>query len=254
MSTISIITVAYNAEKTIQSCLDSVACQHADLEHVVIDGASTDNTLEIVRRHQSRKHNVRVVSEPDNGIYDAMNKGLRLARGEIIGILNADDFYATNNALSRVSEAFAAAQIDSCYGDLVYVDRDDHDNITRYWKSSEFHRSAFYHGWMPPHPTFFVRRRIYEKYGLFNPKLGTAADYELMLRFLFKHGITTCYIPEVLIKMRTGGVSNTSLKNRIRANKMDREAWRVNQLRPKPWTLLAKPIRKITQLIVEPPR
>jgi glycosyltransferase len=254
MSTISIITVAYNAQNTIQSCLDSVARQNVALEHIVIDGASSDNTLEIVRRHQSRQANVIVVSEPDDGIYDAMNKGLRQAKGDIVGILNADDFYATDKALSRVSKAFAAAQIDSCYGDLVYVDRDNLKKITRYWKASKFDRSAFYQGWMPPHPTFFVRRRVYEGYGLFKPELGSAADYELMLRFLFKHGITTRYIPEVLIKMRTGGVSNISLKNRVLANQMDREAWRVNQLRPKPWTLFAKPIRKITQFISEPPR
>jgi len=144
-------------------------------------------------------------------------------------------------------DVFEKQNIDSCYGDLLYVDKNDKNKVIRYWKSSEYKHGKFKQGWMPPHPTFFVRRKIYEKYGYFNLALGSAADYELMLRFLVKHRITTAYIPEVLVKMRIGGKSNSSLRNRIRANRMDRMAWKVNDLKPYPWTLWMKPLRKIGQ-------
>lgn len=168
----------------------------------------------------------------------------------MIGILNSDDYYASHDVLTMVSNTFENDSIDACYGDLVYIDSKDTRKITRNWKSGSFHPRKFYWGWMPPHPTFFVRRSIYEKYGVFNLFLGSAADYELMLRFLGKHRISTVYIPKVLVKMRSGGTSNVSLKNRLKANRMDRKAWEVNGLKPYPWTIYMKPLRKIPQYFV----
>jgi glycosyltransferase involved in cell wall biosynthesis len=242
---ISIITATYNASATIRNCLDCVQSQTEAVEHILIDGMSEDSTLTIINEYSSSL--AHIISEPDQGIYDAMNKGLKIAAGEIIGILNADDFYPASETLAKVINVFENPQIDACYGDLLYVNGANSDKIVRNWRSGSFSLEKFYWGWMPPHPTFFVRRSVYEKYGLFNTDLGSAADYEIMLRFLVKHGIQTVYIPEVLVKMRTGGVSNASVQNRLAANKMDRKAWKVNELRPYPWTLWMKPVRKIGQ-------
>jgi glycosyltransferase len=242
--TISIITATFNSASTLRDCLTSVSSQHITAEHLIIDGVSTDKTLSIVN---SYPHIAKTISEPDRGIYDAMNKGIALATGDVIGILNSDDFYADRDVLAKVAQVFTKDGVDSCYGDLVYVDPANISRITRVWKSGPFHINNFFWGWMPPHPTFFVRRTVYEKYGMFNLNLGSAADYELMLRFLVKHKITMAYIPEVLVKMRAGGVSNVSLRNRLKANRMDRKAWEVNGLEPFPWTTCLKPLRKIGQ-------
>ena len=247
MLKLSLITVVFNAVETIKDCLESVCRQSLPVEHIIIDGGSTDGTLDIVENYHS--HLARVMSEPDNGIYDGMNKGLRLATGDIIGILNADDLYAGPDILTKVAKVFNEEHVDSCYGDLVYVHPVNTEKVIRYWRSGSYDVRQFYWGWMPPHPTFFVRRSIYERYGLFNLDLGSAADYELMLRFLVKHRITTAYIPEILVKMRTGGMSNASLKNRLLANRNDRLAWEVNGLKPYPWTLYLKPLRKVSQYI-----
>ncbi|MEA2116725.1 MAG: glycosyltransferase family 2 protein [Thermodesulfobacteriota bacterium] len=268
MTDISIITATFNAETTVRHCLDSVQNQQGvTVEHIIIDGGSKDRTLDMVRESG---HVVKVISEPDNGIYDAMNKGVKLAGGDIVGILNADDFYAAEDTLAAVVGAFSDPEVDACYGDLVYVDNskssvgswrsavgggrlesDDAFKVIRYWKSGGFDPRKFYWGWMPPHPTFFVRRDLYDKYGVFNLELGSAADYEIMLRFLVKCGVKAAYLPEVLVKMRTGGVSNASIKNRLAANRMDRKAWQVNGLRPYPWTLWMKPARKVGQWFVK---
>jgi glycosyltransferase len=193
-----------------------------------------------------------LMTGPDLGIYDAMNKGILAATGDVVGILNADDFYAHGEVLAKVVDVFADKTIDSCYGDLVYVAASDTSRVFRSWRAGPYDVNQFYMGWMPPHPTFFVRRRVYEKYGLFNLDLGSAADYELMLRFLLKHRIKVAYLPEVLVHMRVGGVSNSSVKNRLRANANDRRAWEVNGLKPYPWTLWMKPIRKIPQYFLKP--
>lgn len=246
MVDISIITATYNSASTLRGTLESVLEQGVGAEQIIIDGGSKDQTMEIVT---SYPHIDKWVSEPDRGIYDAMNKGIAMASGEVIGILNSDDFYADERVLSRVAEVFTDPRVDSCYGDLKYVHPLDTTKVTRNWKSGSFSREAFFWGWMPPHPTFFVRRSVYEKYGCFNLELGSAADYELMLRFLVKHRISTVYISEVLVKMRAGGASNLSLKNRLKANRMDHKAWYVNELRPYPWTSVMKPLRKIGQFL-----
>jgi len=247
MTSISIITITYNAENTIEDCIQSIDKQNYNAEHIIVDGASTDGTLDLIKLYSDIISVT--ISEPDNGIYDAMNKGIKMSSGDIVGILNSDDFYSNNDVLSNVAKAFDDPNIDSCYGDLKYVDGNDVTKLVRYWKSGNYNSKKFYNGWMPPHPTFFVRRSVYEKYGLFNLDLGSAADYEIMLRFLLKHKVKAKYIPETLVHMRTGGVSNASIKNRLKANHMDRKAWKVNDLKPYPWTLAMKPLRKLGQWI-----
>lgn len=245
MPELSIITPTYNAADTLAACLDSVKNQDVDVEHLLIDGGSTDATLDVADSYKD--HITKLLSEPDQGIYDAMNKGIGLVTGEVVGILNADDYYPSDEILSRVIDVFDDESIQAFYGDLVYVDGEQTDKVKRYWHAGEFNPKQFYWGWMPPHPTFFVRASVYEKYGLFNLDLGSAADYEIMLRFLLKHQINVSYLPMVMVHMRTGGVSNTSVSNRLAANRMDRRAWVVNDLKPYPWTLYAKPLRKVGQ-------
>jgi glycosyltransferase involved in cell wall biosynthesis len=242
---ISIITAVRNGERAIGDCIKSFNQQTCPAEHVIIDGQSTDGSIEIINK--LRTSDSIFLSEPDRGFYDALNKGIGMASGDVIGILNADDVYANDRVLEKVADCFAGGLVESCYGDLVYLDAIETGQVRRYWYSGPYHERRFYQGWMPPHPTFFVRRKVYEKHGGFNLELGTAADYELMLRFLVRYKITTYYIPEVLVKMRMGGQSNASLRKRLAANRMDRKAWAVNGLKPYPWTLLLKPLSKIGQ-------
>lgn len=245
MSQISLVTATLNSGHTLQQCIDSVRAQSVAVEHLLIDGQSTDETMGVVNAHPG--HFTQVVSEADSGLYAAMNRGIGLATGDIIGILNADDFYASGDTLAAVAAAFSDPEIDACYGDLEYVTAADASRVVRHWRAGAFDREKFFHGWMPPHPTLFLRRRVYERFGLFREGLGTAADYEFMLRLFVKHGLTAVYIPRVLVRMRTGGASNRSLAARWRANRNDALAWKVNDLRPRPWTLLAKPLRKLGQ-------
>lgn len=243
---ISIITISYNSEETIEDTILSVISQsYENIEYIIVDGSSTDNTLNIIEKYKDRIHTF--VSEPDKGIYDAMNKGIRLANGELIGILNSDDFYADKNVITNIAKNIN--DHDSIYADLVYVDRIDTDKVIRYWKSGEYKKDAFLKGWMPPHPTFFLKKNIYEKYGTYNLSLKSAADYELMLRVLHKENISTTYYPEIITKMRVGGQSNASLSNRLKANKEDRKAWEINKMDPKFYSLYLKPLRKVSQFI-----
>lgn len=244
---ISIITATFNSSATVRDTLSCIRQQdHSDIEHIIVDGGSTDDTLAIVNGFP---HVSKVVSEKDNGIYDAMNKGIRLAKGEVIGILNSDDIYVDETVLSAVARAFSDPKIMTVYADLQYVSADDLDRVQRTWITGPFRKRNFYFGWMPPHPTFFVRREVYDKSGLFNLELRSAADYELMLRILLKLEMPAHYIPRVIVKMRAGGMSNASFRNRLRANGEDRLAWKLNGLRPYFFTLYLKPLRKITQFI-----
>jgi glycosyltransferase involved in cell wall biosynthesis len=249
---ISIITVSYNSSATIRDTIASVLSQtYTDFEYILVDGNSTDGTLDIIQSYQHP--NMRWISEPDKGIYDAMNKGVQMATGDIVGILNSDDFYMHSEVLTKVAHTFKTEQVDSVYSDLAYVDEKDTSKMIRYWKSGAYKEGSFLTGWMPPHPTFFVRREVYQQYNPFDVRLKSAADYELMLRFLHKFKISVAYIPEILVKMRAGGKSNASLKNRLRANREDRLAWEYNKLTPRLYTLLLKPLRKIEQFIVVAP-
>jgi glycosyltransferase len=244
---VTIITATYNSAGTVRDTLESIARQsYQAIEHIIVDGLSKDNTLDIVKEFS---HVTQVVSEKDKGIYDAMNKGLKLATGEVVGILNSDDFYDNQEVISQVMAAFNDPLVDVVYGDLQYVKKNDVYVVTRNWKSGQYKRKYFYYGWMPPHPTFFVRRKIYDEVGLFNTDLRSAADYEMMLRILVRYNANASYIPSVLVKMRSGGMSNASLKNRLRANKEDRKAWALNELKPFFFTTWLKPMRKIIQFI-----
>ena len=242
---VSIITISYNSEETIEDTIKSVIAQdYPNIEYIIIDGASKDGTLDIVEKY--KEGIAKVISESDKGIYDAMNKGVELATGDLVGILNSDDLYATNDVISNVVNNIGDAQC--LYSDLVYVDRENTDDVTRYWKSEEYQPGWFKKGWMPPHPTFFVRKECYDKYGLYSLSLKSSADYELMLRFIHKNKITVKYLPQTTIKMRVGGQSNVTIKNRLAANKEDRAAWRMNGLSPGTATV-RKPLSKLTQFL-----
>ena len=243
---ISIITPTYNSEDTLRDTIESVLSQEGvALEYIIVDGGSTDGTLDIIRSYGGRI--ARVVSEPDQGLYDAMNKGIRLAMGTIVGILNSDDVYTSRDVLASVEAILEQEHCDSVYADLDYVKRYRTNYIVRRWRSGIMSSAAIRWGWMPPHPTFFVRRHIYQQYGMYCPELRFSGDYELMLRFLYKYKISTCYLRRTIVNMRTGGLSNKSWKNRLRANREDRMAWRMNGLNPGIFTIVCKPLRKLGQ-------
>ncbi|MGZ3867280.1 MAG: glycosyltransferase family 2 protein [Bacteroidia bacterium] len=248
MEKISIITVTYNSARTLEQTIQSVLLQdYGNVEYIIVDGNSTDDTLSVIR---SYRHKIdHFVSEKDEGLYHALNKGIALATGDIIGILHADDFYTSDDVLTGIAETFKMNDAEAVYADLYYVDKDDTNKIVRKWKSGNYKEGKFLWGWMPPHPTFFVRKEVYAKNGVFNTQLRSAADYELMLRFIHKNKIKLAYLPEFIIKMRTGGQSNASVKNRVKANKEDRKAWDLNGIKPYFFTLTLKPLRKIFQFI-----
>ena len=228
---ISIITVTYNNVSVINDCLDSVKLQnYNNIEHIIIDGGSTDGTLQYL---QSKRAEFKtLISEPDNGIYDAMNKGIKYSTGDIVGFLNSDDFYANNNVIIKVVKEFEDnTKIEACYADLIYVDQLDTSKTVRYVKSSKFKEGLFSKGWCPPHPTFFVRRSVYERFGKFDLKYRIASDVDLMMRFLEKHKIKSQYIPEVWVKMRIGGTNNKNLKNIFLQNKEILNSFNNNNLR-----------------------
>ena len=226
---VSIVTVCLNAAATVRDAIDSVASQdYPDIEHIVIDGGSTDGTLELLQSINGRISGL--VSEKDEGLYDAMNKGVRLCTGEVIGFLNADDFYASAHVISSVIERFNDQSLGACYGDLEYVDKDDTQRTVRCWKSGRFVKGSFAKGWVPPHPSFFVRLELLRQAGGFNTLLKLAADNDLMMRLLECSGVKTCYLPEVLVKMRTGGATNKSFGSIWRQNLEILGALRANGL------------------------
>lgn len=204
---ISVVTVVHNSAASIADALLSVASQsYPRVEHIIIDGASTDGTQKII--HERASQNTVIKSEPDRGMYDAMNKGLALATGDIIGFLNADDVYADSGVLEEIADVIVMQNVDACYGDLVYVDKSDNRKVVRYWKSQSYRDGLFEKGWMPAHPTFYVRKQVYEKYGKFDLGYKRQSDFELALRFLSVHKIKSAYIPRVLVRMRSGGASS----------------------------------------------
>lgn len=243
---VSIITVVYNNKDTIKDAIESVLNQtYKNIEYIIVDGASTDGTAEIIKSYGNKID--KFISEPDNGIYDAMNKGIALATGDVVGMLNSDDFYVDEFVIEKVVKVFEEKKVDSVYGDLVYVDSNDMNKVIRFWKSRAYRKGLFNQGWHPAHPTFFVKKEIYDKYGTFDLDFKIAADYELMLRFLERYKISCSYISEVLVKMRVGGKSNQSIKNILKANLECYRAWKVNGLKINPVKLLLKPLSKILQ-------
>ena len=243
---VSIITATFNSRTYIENCIKSIKDQtYKTIEHIIIDGGSSDGTLDIIERYKEEISYW--LSESDNGIYDAMNKGIKAATGDIIGILNSDDVYADEFVIENVVKCLSGNNVSTCYGDLVYVDQNDTSKIVRIWKSCDFSKERFKKGWMPPHPTFFVRKYIYEKYGMFNLNFPMAADYELMLRFLYKYNVSTTYIPKVLVKMRTGGTCRPGFLNTPKNVIENYKAWKINYLNPNPVTFILKPLSKALQ-------
>ena len=244
---VSIITTCFNSALTIRDTLESVSQQdYPQIEHIVIDAGSTDDTIAIVNEFP---HVSLIVSEKDRGIFFGMNKGLTVCTGDVICFLNSDDWYPHVDVISQVVNILDKNKVQVVYGDLQYVDRLNIEKIARTWRSGKFRRNALYYGWMPPHPTFFARKEVYELVGLFDTSLRNAADYELMLRILLKHEINAGYLPQVLVKMRRGGFSNAKLIHRLRANSEDFRAWQLNGLKPKLLTRYLKPLRKIPQFL-----
>jgi len=218
---ISVITVVRNAENTIADTLASVAQQtYSNVEHIVIDGASTDNTLTIIERYREQhKEQIPVlVSEPDSGLYDAMNKGIGLATGDVIGLLNADDVYQDQTVLQQIADAHSDLDLDACYADLVYVDTNDLTKVARDWRSQSFHVGLCFKGWMPAHPTFYVKKRVYKKVGLYDTTLGAQADLEFCARAFEVQKISSRYIPKLWVRMRLGGVTNNRIRGIIKGN------------------------------------
>ncbi len=223
--TISVVTATWNCAATLPDCLASVAAQTwPGVEHVIIDGASTDGTLAVLERHRGQLG--QLVSEPDRGIYDALNKGIARARGEVVGFLHADDLYAGPEVLARVAAAFADPAVSAVYGDLQYVRREDTSRVIRHWRSAPFRRAALEWGWMPPHPTLYVRREWYARIGGFDTRYRIAADYDSILKLFTQPGFTAVHLPEVLVRMRLGGASNRSLANVLRKSREDLDALR----------------------------
>jgi glycosyltransferase involved in cell wall biosynthesis len=252
MKKVSLITVAYNSAATIRGTIESIIAQdYPDIEHIIIDGASTDGTAEIVRSYGSRI--IKFVSEPDTGIYDAMNKGLRLATGDIIGILNSDDLYTETNIISRVVAEFQRSSADLVFGDIVFVHPGNLDKVIRYYSSATCGPENFAWGWMPAHPSCFLRREVYEKYGYFKPDYRIAADFEILARLMVRHRIAYSYIPTVLVKMRTGGVSSANLRTKWILNQEIARACRENGISTNMPKLLLRYFRKVFQLLGQQP-
>jgi glycosyltransferase involved in cell wall biosynthesis len=214
---ISLLTVSFNSAATINDTIASIRSQeHKDIEYIVVDGQSKDGTVEIIRSNTDVIS--KWISEPDHGIYDAMNKAIRMATGEVVGILNSDDFYSDSQVVAKVAEAFSDLSVDAVFGDLVFVDPDNLSKVVRTYSSAKWHPDKFARGFMPAHPTFFVRRKYYEQLGLFKTDYKIAADYELLIRFLYVHKLNYRYLPLTMVKMRRGGVSSRNLMSNIVLN------------------------------------
>jgi glycosyltransferase involved in cell wall biosynthesis len=224
---VNIITVCFNSAKTIERTIQSVIGQdYPHIRYIIIDGGSTDGTLEILSK------------------YEYHFKGLLHTFEGLIAYLNSDDVYRSPSIISKVVNAMKDNNAEALYGDLMYY---KDKKVVRYWKSGQMNKRKFLNGWMPPHPSFFAMKSLYEKHGSFKTKLKFSADYELMLRFLYKNNSKTVYLPEVIVEMQVGGVSNNSVKNRLRANAEDRLSWRINNLRAPFYTSYLKPLSKIGQ-------
>lgn len=226
---ISIITVVYNNEKTILDSINSVRNQsYKNIEHIFIDGGSVDNTLKII--NENICDNYTIVSEKDNGLYDAMNKGIKIATGDIIGILNSDDVYNDFNIIEYIVNQFISdPKLKILYGDLVYVKEDDINVQVRYWKSNNITINYFENGYVPAHPTLFITKDVYSSVGLFDLNFKLAADYEFILRLFKKHSFKSLYIPLLIVRMRLGGVSNKKYLNIFKQNIEILNAWKVNK-------------------------
>lgn len=243
---VTIITVTYNSARFLGDCIRSVQMQnYKNIEHIIIDGKSTDGTIGIIKKYE--KGISRWISETDKGMYDAINKGMRMATGDVIGILNSDDVLDNDHVIFNIVKEFVANKADAVYGDLEYVAQDDTDKVLRVWKGSPYKRSRFEHGWMPAHPTFYVKRSLVEKYGGYETHYFSAADYEFMARYLYQHKISASYLPKLIVRMRMGGASNVNIKQRLRANRRDYLAMKRNKIPFAFFVSILKPLIKLHQ-------
>lgn len=249
---ISLITVTYNSSNTLKSTLDSILKQlHTDYEYIVVDGASSDNTVAIIKEYEPKFNNrIKWISEPDKGLYDAMNKGILMATGDVIGILNSDDFFTSNDIFQHVSEAFEKNKdLDAVYGDIHFVNPDNLGKCVRYYSSKVFNRSLMRLGFMPAHPSFYMRKACFEKYGIYKTDYKIAADFEFLLRVIFKHKIRTLYIPIDMVTMRTGGASTSGMQSHLKIMKEHLRAFRENDIHTNVFLLSLRYIYKIGELV-----
>lgn len=243
---VSLITVTYNSAAYLEDCINSVVGQHyPNIEHIIIDGGSTDGTVGIIKKYEN--HIAKWISEADRGMYDAINKGITMATGDIIGILNSDDMFASTDVIDAIVACFNEYKSDAVYGDLVYVNKTNPHKVIRHWKGYSYKRFRFTYGWMPAHPTFYLRRELIGESGGYESHYFTAADYEFMARYLYRYRISARYLPKLIVKMRVGGQSNVTIKSRLRANRRDYLAMKKNKI-PFPFLVsLLKPVIKLHQ-------
>ena len=246
---ISIVTAVWNRAATIGQAIESVQAQsYANIEHVIQDGVSTDGTLDVVQRLATPQTSIE--STPDKGIYDAINKGIARATGDVIGLMHSDDFLAHDQVIERIAKAFEDPNVDAVFGDLDYISASDPSRIIRHWKTGAFTPARLARGWMPPHPTLYLRREVFEQHGVYDTSFRIAADYDAILRYFGTAGIRSAYLPEVLVKMRVGGESNASLGRIMRKSREDLRALRRNQIGGI-GALALKNISKIKQFLVK---
>ena len=243
---ISIITITYNSAKSLPRTLDSVQSQtYRDIEHIIVDGASTDGTVALIEAYAAAHDNVKWISEKDNGIYNALNKGIALATGDVIGFLHSDDVFYSAGSIGKIATAFADGKVDVVYGDLQYSRE---GKVVRRWKSNPFHPSSLKYGWMPPHPTLYVRREVYEKTGPYDDWFHISADYDMILR-IFKSGFQSKYLPEVIVSMEVGGASNKNTRARLSKTQEDYLVLKKNHTGAGLLTVACKQLRKVKQFL-----
>lgn len=243
---VTLITVTLNSDKFLEDAILSVMQQdYKNIEHIIVDGESTDGTLAILEKYKD--HIAQWVSEKDDSMYDAINKGMRMATGDIIGTLNSDDVLASPDVISKVVSSFESKGVDVVYGDLVYVDQDDTSKIMRKWTGGNYKRKKFRYGWMPAHPTFYFKRALLDRCGYYESHFYSAADYEFMTRYLYFYRVSAAYLPKLIVRMRLGGMSNGNIVRRLRANRRDYLAMKKNQIPMPVVASILKPMRKLNQ-------
>lgn len=246
---ISLITVTYNAGGTLRCAIESALRQtYSNLEYIIVDGASKDNTLDIIRTYESQFNGrMKWISEPDCGLYDAMNKGIRMATGDVVGILNSDDFFTSNDVLEKVADSFTGNDVDAVYGDIHFVRSDDLNRCVRYYSSRIFRRGLMRLGFIPAHPSFYCRRECFEKYGCYKTDYKIAADFDLLLRFIYVHRIRIKYLPVDMVTMRLGGASTSGLKSRMTGMKEHLRSFRENGVKTNRFLLSLRYFYKLTE-------
>ena len=244
---VSIITVTYNSAGTLRDTLESVKNQdYPDVEHILVDGASKDDTVKII---QAYSHVAKYVSEKDRGLYDAINKGILMSTGDVVGILNSDDFFPHKQVISHMVKCFKENDADAVFGDIAFVRPENLEKVIRLYSSRKFYPGKFKYGYMPAHPSFYVKRKFYEEYGLYKLDYKIAADYELLMRFMYTNQLKYAYLPEVMVYMRTGGVSNKNILSRYVLNKEIIRACKENGVKTNMFIISLKYFNKVFEYV-----